>query len=1151
MACSDECDVPEDPETTKLCKAQNDVIQASQRRLSVLRGNLAKAEGKILELQGQMKSQQAENRELRDRAAALDHLRGLTPEQAQAHFDAADKGTQQLPCFPCVATPSDHTWGPCATEVHRSMVSAACHLRDTDASRPSGLVVWTQDKASSNPSNYLSPDFILWDPVKIFGCAMPLCPQCGCNMTNAGWNTQPPRRCYTMTGVILIVGTKYRCANTKKSAANCNHTALSYSPDVLNSFPAAVRLQFPYIEREHHFIENRLQHHWYSLWASSNLSYSRITTIYDNMLTDEWHRRFMTCLHRNSLDWMAYGMPRTQAGQRSLMDCWGSTGLPDTLRERLAFLGSLSADTNKSSLYCGPSVQFVTNCIDVEATRQGKFQDGALRAQISGDFLCGDHTFKLPKNCVSTYCRPFHAQHTIFDGSGVIVSCVMTRDESIYSVEAQHKALANRLKLRGTPPPKIYTVDKCCQFKHIKTFFAYSNEERVFALDMFRRANPEASEGAILAFSARLECEVLMKQDVMHLDGRMMRALPGHRTSPPQKAFLLSYRKAKWDKVRPTDTADVLQLASYLRTVPPKEILAPRYELLREKAQKEPWFNTDARKQIEHAISHARLGCISDERDVSYTWKDYSNGMHTMRGTNIAECFHKELKRVIKPGSIGAAALGALARFQVTRWNIERTFLRTGKDFKTWNLLSLYDLRESITTVLGARFATKLNCAYLPLPLQDDTPNEPFFTDYVHIVADPQSSEAVCALHQAQEDIYLPRLRSAFPTTCDFQAANQSEASFDVFRGVFTESFSRSILSFPGVNVIPDAPLRFMDSVITEISLATDLTYSSEDLIPLIAEHIQMYDLAQLPLYGTRFPQILEKGYSMPDIDDDTPSYGHTDFITFFLRALSSMLGLPIILLRCHPTATVRVISPLIPVDLYPIDHGSPLIFILNGVCNLIPALLHGFRDTFQPPRISTLDLVHHPLESIPLPQPICAVTKCCVRRPADNAPGGALYNQVQTHAGTSKINNRGVVDRWDDADAEWFNDNIHQHLEIKESKGDFKVIFHNKLLTECRANHIKEKELSWPARTPENLTTRWGSIKKSASMSATRILIADRYVKWRAIKESLPLPNFNPSDDPLAVGRKNARSSDVALPAPKRTAVEESQPTVTQATLD
>jgi hypothetical protein len=71
----------------------------------------------------------------------------------------------------------------------------------------------------------------------------------------------------------------------------------------------------------------------------------------------------------------------------------------------------------------------------------------------------------------------------------------------------------------------------------------------------------------------------------------------------------------------------------------------PRLEKLLATFGKDEWMTQDALQQLNHAIEHARKGCISDVEGVQYTFQ--CGGMYrTIRSTSQTESWHSYLHAV-------------------------------------------------------------------------------------------------------------------------------------------------------------------------------------------------------------------------------------------------------------------------------------------------------------------------------------------------------------------------------------------------------------------------------------------------------------------------------------------------------------------------
>ena len=155
------------------------------------------------------------------------------------------------------------------------------------------------------------------------------------------------------------------------------------------------------------------------------------------------------------------------------LDAFFQKTTPQSISQILALLQM----TDLPKVFKGPSHDFVRQMLDKAAERRAVLQDAAMASQVTEFTMKGDHTFKVAALGQTTLGTPFTAFHSIMGDHALILSCIFAKDESISSLEEQHKELKSRLFRLARALPRVYAVGKCCSFKQLIKQLEYTEDE--------------------------------------------------------------------------------------------------------------------------------------------------------------------------------------------------------------------------------------------------------------------------------------------------------------------------------------------------------------------------------------------------------------------------------------------------------------------------------------------------------------------------------------------------------------------------------------------------------------------------------------------------------------------------------------------------
>ena len=1009
---------------------------------------------------------------------------GEGPDDDEDEKDETEaKPQRKLPSMPFAK--GEGNWGVFPDRQWREMLVTACYMRANKPNCPTNrVVVWPELTFANVVAEYFLLPYILWDPPKMCGVKAPLCPGCKQHaMRGIGWAALGPRICYTVHGVVLILARQYRCGDGRGKTCGTTHYA---TQDVLlRQWPPAVATAFPYLQGKKFFVEERLADAWLNLYTSSNISMEAIAAQYSAGLADEFYRRATMFLQR-SKEWsvwtprMAVRYHEAHASGQQTLD--SMLGMGHSKTDVPAIMAMLQMEA-LPTVFTGPSHDFVRHMIDVAAGRRQALQDAAMAAQVTEFTMKGDHTFKVAALGQTTLGTPFTAFHTLVGDAGIILSCVFAKDEAIESLEEQHAEVKDRCFRLARALPRVYAVDKCCQFKSLIKQLQYSPNEVSSILESLRAGGMDAANLSVMA--DKLTTQVHLQLDQMHLVGRTRRTMPSMNAS--QKGYFFKYCALFWEILDSSlSKGDWRKVPQSKRRIINPAALVERMDAFYKAWDTEGCMNADMRKQLALAREHAEKGCISDVPGVPYTWTDRLGVEHTNRGTSIVESWHKELNRIRKSSSFGIATMAMLVRNTAARWNMRRHNLVGHKEWHTENMLALTRLREALCCVLPSADALFAN-AYLP-PMKPFIEVPKFYNLYEHVRRFVRPEHVI----RLQADVLIPALTALFAQYSTYTFSLEVASNGPTLRALELGDEVHDVERFTTSMWFPyeiEHQLCFT-ALITGVNLSVDGHFDEATLFAALTSHVEEYGATYDAIYGISALGLLETAKThLPVLGSTTYTLEVRPALLFVFRAVATMCGVPILVFRQqHGTYYMDLVIPCILLDNVP-KYTSLMILACNGACNIVPCLLRQPMDIQPSTHSDVISLMRHsdPTQPAQTTFRVLDITDSIGKRIPDLNTDGALGTQpIKTTEKTAKFcaAKTPPKDSWSPFETVVFLSYGHKCLKSLKGKSTKKQFDAHKMFgfwagLVARQDPGQNPDKILNARTVENLHNKWATCLK------------------------------------------------------------------------
>jgi len=519
---------------------------------------------------------------------------------------------------------------------------------------------------SGDPIAYQRKLTYLWVPEVFFNglvTHMP-CPKCG-DVKGAvvmkGWSKKP-RIVAGEHDSYFIVCKRYNCRICKTTFHGYNEQSLAHLPvAVQENFPAVVTCQAA-IDKQLLRVLNRA--------TVNNQSFEDFR---DSLR--EFNASTYYSYLKQYMDVGIWRKVRTEIGRYEL-----TRKLPD--------FGPFLPDGKHENSYPGhiASTSFLKKCYLNNVSKSAKLKTCKLMG-LTGDILCGDHTFAVAKVPTQNYTKIFEGLYSIMNEYGQIMAYYMTCSKTLSEIEDNLKRVAARYDDGG---PKVFYTDLCCKERSfLKSLFPSLDEgerQRVLLdpFHFFKRYPVSKSHPLYTWFCSMMRDAAFIadETDMQRVKSILQRRLSQEEIDNLPRSYFTSKMK---------------------RHIPRPDVLFQRFDqLIQTFRSVDRSFITDAvLKAHENCMKHVNEGCLSDHPAVSLYFA-IDEGSDTKlpkfkcaRGSSQLEGFHYYVANSTSGKTTSPFLFDMLLLELVTRWNIDREIkCKLRPDFYCYDLGLLEEIHS-------------------------------------------------------------------------------------------------------------------------------------------------------------------------------------------------------------------------------------------------------------------------------------------------------------------------------------------------------------------------------------------------------------------------------------------------------------------------